>query len=159
MNYKEFLDKVFENLEQVGIDVAGMPIDHIAYRAKTRDEYVSKLEELKADGELLDVAIVNDRPVAVLELKEPIEYKEFTIPYFELMAPREGRPEFGLDHIEVVVPDLNAFQAEHKELEFERKDRAINPELVLRFPNNANVKFHPRDIATVLKLQKEQGVL
>jgi predicted metalloenzyme YecM len=159
MNYEDFLDRVFENLAGAGIDITGLQIDHIAFRAKTREEYVAKLEELKANGELLDVAIINDRPVAILKLNQPIEYKDFSIPYFELMAPREGRPEFGLDHIEVVVPDLNAFQAEHKELEFERKDRAINPELVLKFPNNANVKFHTRDIATVLKLQKESGTL
>jgi predicted metalloenzyme YecM len=160
MNYKNFLDKVFENLGQAGIDVTGMPIDHIAYRCKSREEYVAKMEELKENAEVLDVAIIRDRPIAILEFKEPIEYKEYTIPYFELMAPAEGYDRSGLDHIEVVVPgSLNDFAAKYPALEFERKDRAINPELVLKFPNNANVKFHTRDIATVLKLQKESGTL
>jgi hypothetical protein len=34
MNYKNFLDKVFENLAGAGIDITGLQVDHIAFQPK-----------------------------------------------------------------------------------------------------------------------------
>jgi hypothetical protein len=67
----------------------------------------------------------------------------------------------GLEHAEIIVPDLDKFQKKYSTVEFDLKsrDRKINPELILRFANNANIKFHIRPIDEAYQLQKKLGIL
>lgn len=160
MNYQEFLEKIFKNLNQAGINVTGLEIDHVAYRATSNETYAAKLADLQKVGKLLDITMIQNRPIAIIKLTEPIKYQGFKIPYFELMAPKEGdKYDEGLEHAEIVVENLGKFKEKYPNLEFEFKERKINPELVLKFPNDANIKFHLKNIEEVIKLQKQTGEL
>lgn len=156
-----FLNKIFANLDSAGIDYSGLELDHIAYRTTTRERYDELKAEFENGAKLLDEAIIRNRPIAIFKLNEPIVYEDFIIPYFELMAPAEGDSYAeGLEHAEFVISEgINEFRKRYSELDFEFKDRKINPELVLKFDNNANIKFHLRNIEEVLRLQKETGEL
>ncbi len=161
-NYSKFLDDLFQNLKLVGINVVGLTIDHIAFRTHTVEDYNKYLQEFSTGNDLIGVNIVRDRPIAIIRFKTPLKYHDFQIPFLELMAPAGdfAHPN-GLEHAEIIVPDLDSFQKKYPAVEFDLKsrDRKINPELILRFPNHANVKFHIRPIDEAYHLQIKQGVL
>jgi predicted metalloenzyme YecM len=160
--YSGFLDEVFANLQSVGIDVTGCTIDHIAMRTQTPDDYQKFLKEYTSNNELIGENIVRERPIAIIKFKTPLIYEDFQIPFFELMAPAgDFTHPNGLEHVEIIVPDLDEFQKKYSQVEFNLKsrDRKINPELILTFPNHANVKFHIRPIDEAFHLQKKLGIL
>ena len=39
MNYVPFLDSFFEQIAKVGLNVDGLPLDHIAYQASSKKDY------------------------------------------------------------------------------------------------------------------------
>ena len=160
LNYEKFLDKIFANLFLVEISTEGLLLDHIAYRATTSESYNRLFKELVKENKLLDTAIIRDREIAIFELRQAIRYDVHVIPFFELMAPAIGDTyNEGLEHAEFVIDDIDSFRQKYPKLTFGFKERAINSELVLKFENNANVKFHTKDIARVIKLQEQAGKL
>ncbi len=161
-DYQKFLDLVFTNLSSVKIDITGFFIDHIAMRTHSIADYQKYLTEYSVGNKLIGVNIVRDRPIAIIKFNNPLIFKSYTIPFFELMAPAGdfAHPN-GLEHVEIIVPDLDELHKKYPQVEFDLKsrDRKINPELILRFPNHANVKFHIRSIDEAYHLQKKLGTL
>jgi len=161
-NYPRFLDQIFLNLDSVKIGISGYQVDHLAFRAHTPGDYKKYLGRFTQNNEILGENTVRDRPIAIIRFTKPLVYKNISIPFLELMAPAAdfAHPN-GLEHIEVIVPDLDEFQQKHSAVRFElsARSRQINPELILRFPNHANIKFHTRPIDEAFYLQKKLGIL
>lgn len=160
-NYEELIDLILKNLEDVKIDIGGRQIDHIAFRASSADQFEEvKQRVLKEHGSLLNEKMIRERRVCILKLHEPIKYKGFNIPYLEILEPAEGDRQFKrqLEHAEVVLDDtsLSLFASRYPDVNFETKNlnKEINPELILIFSNDANVKFHPTSISEVIKAEK-----
>ena len=160
-NYEELIDLALENLRQAGIDITNRQIDHIAYRARKQDEFLDiRAKLLVACGRPLAENIIRNRPVPVFKLKEPIKYRGYTIPCVELMAPAEGDREYKrkLEHLEIVVSEtsLEEFASHYPGVKFitSNMNNKDNPELIITFPNDANVKFHPKAIEEVLTVDK-----
>jgi len=160
-DYESFLTLIIQNLESSGIDYSGFNLDHIAFRTITAESYQRKKSELKEFGTLLREMIIRDRPIAIYKLDEPITYRNFSIPYLELISPAVGDNfSEGLEHSEFVINEtLDGFKKRYPNLDFIFKDHKINSELVLKFSNNANIKFHLKNIGEVVKLQENSGEL
>jgi hypothetical protein len=156
-DYKKFLDDVYTNIKGLGINVSDFPIDHIAYRTKSKERYEAILNELKNFGTILSEIIIRERPVAIFKLDDPLDYKGMKISFFEILAPAQGDTFYteGLEHAEFVVDSpLSEMAKKYPSIDFYFNDNEINPELILRFPIQANAKFHELPIDEVIKLQE-----
>lgn len=100
---QEFLDKLFENLEKIQVNLQGLMIDHLAYRARTPEEGDMLQKQWASENTLLNSVQINGRKVCIFEYSKPLEYQEWSIPCLELLYPRSGKTIFGWDHIEVVL--------------------------------------------------------
>ncbi len=155
-DYHAFLDQVFKNLENAQIDISDFYIDHIAYRTITKVDYTLYKNQLSHYGKFISEKIIRNRPVSILELADPLRHNNITISYFELLAPADGDTyQKGLEHAEFVVNiSLCQILNLYPSISFVLKDKEINAELVLKFSNNANVKFHKLPINEVIKIEK-----
>jgi uncharacterized protein len=155
-DYKKFLDNVYINLEGVGIDIDDSSIDHIAYRSTTNENYEALKKRLLVFGEVISEIIIRDRPVAIFRLDEPLNYNGMKISYFEILAPAQNDTfKEGLEHAEFVVNvPLPEFIKKYPSIDFILREKEINSELILKFPNSANAKFHELPIDEVIGLQE-----
>jgi tRNA pseudouridine55 synthase len=163
MDYTAFLDTIFADIKDVGIDVSGYVCDHIGVRCASFADY----ERLKSDftkvGTLAGEAEVVGRPISIFKLNQPIVYKGYVIPALELPAPKEGDSyQNGPEHVEFVITEsFDEFMAKYPNVEFEtyRLERSVNPELKLYLPNKTSVKFHKKPVLEVLEIQQRMGEL
>ena len=162
-NYEELIDLVLKNLEDVGIDVVNREIDHIAYRAKSSNEFDKLKEKFTNDyGTFFSEKLIRGRRVCILKFNQPIKYKNFIISFLEILEPAQGDSEFKrqLEHLEIVIDDmsLSEFASKYPNVNFETKNlnNEVNPELILLFPNDANVKFHPMSIDKVIQIEAKK---
>jgi len=156
-DYKKFLDDVYTNIKGLGINVSDFPIDHIAYRTTTKEKYEAIRHELSKFGTMISEIIIRERPVAIFKLDDPLDYKGMKISFFEILAPAKGDTFYteGLEHAEFVVNNpLLEMINKYPSIDFYFNKSEINPELILRFPIQANVKFHELPIDEVIKLQE-----
>lgn len=155
-DYKFFLDKIFQNLENFGFSLDEFSeLDHIAYRTETIEKY----EELK--NKLIDFSeshsdeMFNGRKILVCRLKNPLAYNNFTIEGLEVLAPKEdNKYAEGLEHAEFVTTMiLPEFREKHGDIDFDLHayDRKDNPELVIKFKDCA-AKFHMQSLLKIRKI-------
>lgn len=162
-NYEEFLDKIFTNLQNVGIDVTNYKIDHIAYRADTIERYREMKTSLFNFSVFIGENIIRNRPIGIFKLNQPLTYQKYTIPFFEVLAPADGDKPYGnrLEHAEFVVKEnLKNFMDKYSTFNFKSSlERKIGPELIAIFPDGNNVKFHNDSIDKIHIAQKAAGEL
>ena len=156
-DYEAYLQATLDRLADVGINVDGLEMDHIAYRTTSLQAYEDAKQKLLPYGRLVSEARIRNRLIGLLVLDEPIIYRSFRIPVVEVIAPKPGDvyPE-GLEHIEFVVPrSLQELVDAHPNVAFqtEAMNRINNPELKLKL-DGARVKFH---LCTVLEAAEKQA--
>ncbi|MEK2644957.1 VOC family protein [Bdellovibrio sp. BCCA] len=154
-DYTAFLDRIFANIQNAGIDVASFEMDHACYRVSTLEQYEIKKAALLTFGDLLTEADVNGRPIATFKLHHALKYKNRELFLIELPAPKKGKdvPE-GLEHVEFVVGDLiSALMKKHPDLVWNTSglQKTLNPELELKFDDGLAVKFHPESLSEVIR--------
>lgn len=71
----DFLERLFHNLEMIGVNLTGLTIDHIAYRASTIDEADKLKQDWMSDGVLVKAAQINGREVDIFQLSNPLEFE------------------------------------------------------------------------------------
>lgn len=144
-NYKPFLDRIFEGLTEVGIDVTDLNIDHIAYQTASSEEYEKLKPELMQTSQLVKEPLVADRRVGVFKFNEPLEYERRVIETIELIEPVEGVDEVsGLQHAEFLLDvSFEVFLAKYPDIDFELNKMSDEkfPMIKLRLPNGLMVKF------------------
>ncbi|MDG3088608.1 VOC family protein [Vibrio hannami] len=90
----------------VGIDIEGLVPDHIALRIN--DQSVAELahKEWLNFGDEISNAVINGRPIIVIELADKPLFLGQTIECLELPYPAPGKsyPQEGWEHVELVVP-------------------------------------------------------
>jgi predicted metalloenzyme YecM len=153
-DYKNFLDEIFKKLEGKGVDVSDMELDHIAYRVKTGEDLQRKKEEFLELGELISENIVQNRPIYVFKLKNPLMYGDRKIYCLELPAPgKDNKYESGLQHAEFVTAiNLADFRQKYSHLEFidKTKINTANPYITLGLGDNLAVKFHNESLLDLI---------
>ena len=98
-----FLTQLFQNLSSIGVDLLGLTIDHIAYRASSVEEGDALKQEWLQTGTLLKAAQVNGREVDIFGLSDPVQFESWSISCLELLYPKPSKPYGGWDHVEVVL--------------------------------------------------------
>lgn len=156
-DYEKFLDTVYANAHKTRVDVSGFYVDHIAYRTTSTKNYETLKDHLLIYGNILSEKLIRDRQVAIIELHKPLQYKDIQIRFVEILAPaKDNTFREGLEHAEFVINiPLSNMMQKYPLLSFIHKDKKINAELVLKFPNNANIKFHEKPIDEVISIEKD----
>ena len=158
--YEKFIENVNIGLKRVGISPHELAMmDHICFRVATDERYKQILADL-GGATLLGEAIISGRPIATIELEEPLEAGGWRVPYVEIPAPKPTSPyPEGLEHVEfVVIGGLDKFEMRHSDLDFDRggMGKDINPELGLR-DGDLSVKFHEQPLGAVVRIEHRLG--
>ena len=150
IDYLGFLNSFIEKIEEIGIDVSGLEMDHVAYRASSKEEYETLKTEFLKEGYLIDEADVEGRRVVIYKLHQPIKFRNYLIPALELIEPKAGQNvKSGLEHAEFVLKvPFSEFMDKYPDLPWDTTtmDRKDFPHLKLKLDENMVVKFHPKSI-------------
>jgi len=140
----KFFEQIVEEIGNVGIDIKGLVMDHIAYSTCTTKEYESTLPRFKEKGDLLREAIIGKRRVAVIKLTTPIKYKTYMVDVVELIEPKEGQEALsGWEHVEFLVENYDSMLKRYPDLDWDTKDTTRDnfSRLKLTLPSKREVKF------------------
>ena len=158
-DHGDFLDKVVANLESVGINIEGMNIDHIAFRATSDRSYQEISLNMLKYGERASRVFFRNRNVDMYLLFESLIYNGQKIKYFEILAPAIGdKFDNGLEHAEFTIKkDLREFIEKHPSLDWNTNaiEREIGADVGIRFENGANSKFKNMAMDEIIRLENE----
>lgn len=172
----QFEQRIQQIAEIAGVDLRQLEIDHLAVRMNDHATAEQWRELLLEQGELLKQSQVNGRPIALIQLNQPIEFCGQSVSIIELPFPKgKTYPEQGWEHIEAVVPfeenesveqwvarlNKRYHFAENSQIQLKisqpsvEGERLPNPSIAisLKAPTNRNfccLKLHPYDINTII---------
>ena len=75
----QFLMVLTEKTQNLGIDISEKEIDHVCYRCSTITEYQQVCHNLLCFGEILLESMIGGRPIAMLSLTVPIQYRQWSV--------------------------------------------------------------------------------
>lgn len=105
-NIAAFTQKLLLLADDIGIDVSTLQADHIALRIN--DETLAKTlhNEWLSYGNEISSALINGRPIIVIQFHQPLQTERWSIECLELPYPAKGKlyPAEGWEHIEFVIP-------------------------------------------------------
>ena len=157
-----FLEKITKKINETGININSLEIDHLCYRTSSEQNYLEVKSYFQQQGELLIESEVNGRLIATYKLKKPIHFKEWIIDLIEVPAPKANKRTLeGFEHIEIVIEEsFSMFMNQYSDLEFVTKgmDKNLNPEIEIEFMDCA-VKFHHKSLEQVIHIEKNLKVL
>lgn len=149
-NIFEFIKEKVAKLSEMGIDVYNLELDHFGYQCSTKEKYEIEKEQSRNIGELKHEAIVNERRVAIFELKCPIQFGTYLLSGFELIEPKPNQVcEDRIDHIEFILKEsFEDFMKKHPNVNWDTKaiDRKPFARLNIPFEDGTSVKFHKDNI-------------
>ncbi len=156
-DYKTFFSDLLHRMKKIGIDISGMPMSHLLYRAVTISEYEDLRDRLKSLCSEFVETQFNGRAVSVLGLKEPLHLEEgFKVSVIELPAPRPVHMyPSGLESIGMIVGKaLSAFIEQYKNILTGIKDHGeyCQPAFIT-FDNEKTSKFYDISLNEIVTLQ------
>jgi predicted metalloenzyme YecM len=155
--YKKFLHLFFDELDQKNIDCSAFELDHIAYQAGSSMDYEKVMEEFKSSGKVLSESVVGGRRVGIVELTDPLKYKDYSIGIVEVVEPKaEQNVASHWEHVEMTTSgDLEHFMETYPNLDWDTHaiDRDIFPMLILKLNDTMKVKFPRRGAKIELERQ------
>lgn len=112
-----FFDGQHTQLNQLGIDIRGCAISHLAYRATSSQQYLDLRTELEKGCTANVESQWKGRPISKILLREPMDLGDgFTTNLIELIPPPHRRQlKTGFEHTAVVIGDhVEDFAARHR---------------------------------------------
>lgn len=156
-DYTQFYAMQAERLIELGIDIVGLEVSHLAFRTETLEEYLIVRQKL----ELICSANVentwNGRPISKLLLREPLRLsQDATTSLIELIPPvHQSVYKMGLEHVGIVIGEKfsdfgklysHNFSGQQNQGEF------CQPYFIT-FPDHTNVKFYRYSLQQVCLLE------
>lgn len=158
---KNFLDKVFQTLEQYDSTILTNEIDHLCYRTSSIENYINTKAFFSELGHLLIESEINGRPIATYKLHAPLIYRNWIIDLIEVPAPKKNRiTKEGFEHLEVVIDeDFDSFVERHSQFTFIKDGlkKELNPEIEVEFTDFA-IKFHHKSLEHVINIEKNPKI-
>lgn len=156
-DYKAFFADLQQRIAGTGIEIAGYPVSHIAYRTETFDGYVEVRNTLRRFCSREVENRWNGRLINKLLLDEPLALDEiFHVCLIELIPPPHQRDyPMGLEHVGIVIGDaFDAFTESHERILTGRRDQGpyCQPAYVT-FSNNRTVKFYRYGLKEVVEME------
>lgn len=153
-NYENFIIKILDKLNKMGIDVSGLNMDHIGYQASSDEDYDKLKVEFDAIGEKVSEAVVGGRRVGIYKLNEPLHFRQYVNTAIELIAPKVGQicPS-ALEHVEFVIDGFENFMKKYPDIQWDTS--AISqpdfPMIKLKLDKDLQVKFHLTPVLEIVK--------
>ncbi len=161
MNHTIFFNLFFKHIQNAGLDISGLSLDHLAYQAASKQDYEQHLSEFSELGELVSEEIIGDRRVAVIKLDEPLIYKNYSVPALELIEPKEGQKcKSDFQHAEFVVNQpFENYIAQYPDLAWDTSSMGRDEfsHLKLHFENGLTLKFLQRPILELFEEKKRNA--
>lgn len=135
-----------DRLRGLGIEVAGLPLSHLAFRVETSDAYREVRDALEEYCSANVENVWNGRPISKMLLKEPLDIGAgASVSLIELIPPAHRGPvRMGLEHTGIVIGDsIDEFAELHKAALTGRQfqSEVCEPYLVT-FDDATTVKFY-----------------
>lgn len=148
-----FADQV-ARLADIGIDVSGYPVSHLAFRTETLEEYLILRDRIESVSRANVENQWSGRPISKLLLDAPLVLgSSHSVDLIELIPPvhRPGHP-LGLEHIGFVAgTGLEVFARRHEAVLTGRQDQGpVSQPLYVTFDNGTTVKFHQLSLHDVV---------
>jgi predicted metalloenzyme YecM len=154
---KAFFELQARRCADLGIDVAELPIGHVAHRSRTWRDYVATRAELERVASANIENVWNGRPISKLLLAESLPVSErHEVDLIELIPPFHQRVyRMGLEHIGFVVGvGFDAFVATHRRvLTGQQFQGPLNMPVYILFDDYTHVKFHRMSLADVCRAE------
>jgi predicted metalloenzyme YecM len=146
-DYQAFFSLQRERLDDIGIDISGYEISHLAYRTETYDEYLLVRGRIEKHCTSNVESVWNGRPISIMQLKKPLSLGDgFEVRVIELIPPiHRRRYRMGLEHVGIVIGDsVDEFSLKHRaELTGQQFQSALcEPYYVTFFEDFTMVKFY-----------------
>ncbi|MBU2896439.1 VOC family protein [Vibrio hepatarius] len=103
-----FMQKIQLLGETLKIDLQTLQADHIALRLNDKELARLAHKEWLKEGREISTAMINGRPIIVIELTQPFRLSHWSIECLELPYPAQGKvyPSQCWEHVEFIVPSL-----------------------------------------------------
>ena len=148
-------------LLNIGIDIDGLAVSHLAFRTETLAEYLDIRRKLEP---LCSASVENTwggRPISKLLLEKPLQLSpSVTALLIELIPPEhqdiyQDVYKMGLEHVGIVIGETFAdFGKTYAHLFTGQQDQGpFCQPYFITFPDNTNVKFYQRSLHDVCVLE------
>lgn len=156
-DYPEFYAQQSQRLHELGIEIAGLEVSHLAFRTETLAEYLAVRQKLEAICIANVENIWNGRPISKLLLREPIQLsRSATTSLIELIPPvHQSIYKLGLEHVGIVIGETFAdFGTLHSHKFTGQQDQGeFCQPYFITFPDHTNVKFYRYSLQKVCILE------
>ena len=153
-NYETFIQKILDKLNELGIDVSGLNMDHIGYQASSNNDYDKLKVEFDAIGKRVSEAVVGGRRVGIYKLNKPLRFRQYINTAIELIAPKADQVcPSALEHVEFVIDDFENFMKKYPDIQWDTSaiDQPDFPMIKLKLNENLQVKFHLTPVLEIVK--------
>jgi predicted metalloenzyme YecM len=148
-------------LLNIGIDIDGLAVSHLAFRTETLAEYLVIRRQLEP---LCSANVENTwggRPISKLLLKKPLQLSPSATTVLIELIPPDGQGLYqnvyamGLEHVGIVIGETFAdFGETYAHLFTGQQDQGpFCQPYYITFPDNTNVKFYQRSLHDVCVLE------
>lgn len=156
-DYRRFFADLLARVTHAGIDVAGCPLSHVAFRTATMEEYFDVRDRLRAYCSAEVENVWNGRPIGKLLLARPLVVGDgWAVSLIELIPPPHRQPfPMGLEHVGVVIGEgFEAFCRKHDAVLTGRQDQGpyCRPAYIT-FENDRTVKFYRHSLKDVVEME------
>ncbi|MBI4928906.1 MAG: VOC family protein [Anaerolineae bacterium] len=156
-DYADFYAMQAKRLLNMGIDIEGYEVSHLAFRTETLEDYLHVRKNL----ETVCLANVentwNGRPISKLLLKEPLQLSQSaTTDLIELIPPvHQNIYKMGLEHVGIVIGEsFDDFARLHAGKFTGQQDQGpFCQPYYIAFPDHTNVKFYRYSLKKVCVLE------
>lgn len=154
-NYKLFLDNFFEKLQEFKIDVTKYQLDHLGYQASSNSDYDRLKPQFRKIGKEMPEQMVGGRRVGIFKLNQPLQYKNYSIPAVELVAPKTNQVcPSALEHAEFVInEDFESLTKKYPALNWNKTkiNQPKFPMVTLKLDDHIQIKFHYQPVLEIVK--------
>lgn len=157
-DYEVFFSVRYERLKNLGIDISGCELSHIAYRTLTNDEYLITRDRIEEHCTSNVENFWNGRPMSIMQLEDPLVLGAgFTVGVIELIPPVHRRVyKMGMEHIGVVIGEtVDEFSRTHRAAltgqQFQSAE--CEPYYVTFFEDFTMVKFYAEPLLRICEQQ------
>lgn len=144
--YSQFLDRFFKALEEKGVDVLSLNLDHLAFRTQDLKLFEDLKKEASSLGERVHENYLSGNQVLIFKLSQPWQYKERKIGALELIGPNEKiNYPTGFEHAEFTIKeDFKEFAGKYPNLNWDMSscERKDFPMIKLPLAEFMQVKFN-----------------
>jgi predicted metalloenzyme YecM len=136
--------------DELGIDVRGYDVSHVAVRCRTWAQYLAHRDDLERRAVANHENVWNGRPISKILLAEPLTLHDGrAVPVVELIPPPHQRVyRMGLEHVGYVVgPGFEEFRERHLAvLTGQQFQSPVCSPVYRLFADYTHVKFYERSL-------------